>query len=239
MKKTLFQLFIILLTAGVYGSAYAQQLVNVQVTMIPPVSPYLNQMLSSANGRMMVQVTFNSQPGSTINVKLAGRLERLSPSPLSIELSPSFFPAQPVTLQAGVPLFLTNNLLQQSFGNLNESNLVFSGTSPDALKENISYKLPEGLYRLCIVAYSYGQGNQLLSDPNGGCATFSVCYKAAPPQLVQPVNSTLLSGTLQKVIPTSPLVFSWTAPTSTCGLSTAMVDYDLEVKKIFPGFISR
>ncbi len=235
MKNTLSRLFFLLLLAGVCSSAYAQPMVNVQVNVIPPVSPYLNQMLSSAGGRMMVQVTFNSQPGSTINVKLAGRLERLSPSPLSIELSPSFFPAQPVTLQGGIPLFLSNNLLQQSFGNLNENNLIFSGTSPDALKEGISYKLPEGLYRLCIVAYSYGQGNQPLSDPNGGCTTFSVCYKAAPPQLVQPVNSTVLSNSLQKIIPTSPIIFSWTAPASTCGMSTAMVDYDLEIKKIFPG----
>ena len=234
MRTTLYYFFFMLMMMG-YQYSSAQQLVNVQVTMVPPVSPYLNQMLSSAGGRMMVQVTYNGQPGTSLNIKLAGKLERLSPSPLTIELNQSFLPAQPIILQAGVPLFLTNNLISQSFGNLNENNLVFSGTSPSALKEGITYKLPEGLYRLCVVAYSYGQGGQQLSAPNTGCATFTVCYKAAPPQLIQPVNSVVLSGTLPIVKPSSPFIFSWTAPVSTCGIATSMVEYDFEIRKILPG----
>lgn len=232
MKRWLLYFFIFL---AAHSQVQAQLPVSVQVTVVPPASPYVNQLLSGNGGRLMVQVLFNSQPGSTISVKLAGRLERISPSPLSIELSPSFQPAQPITLQAGVPLMLTSNLIQQSFGNFREENLILTGTSPSALKDGLTYKLPEGVYRLCIVAYSFGQGNVQLSNPNAGCATFSVCYKAAAPQLVQPVNSAVVGSTLTKVMPTSPLVFTWTAPTSTCGLSTSMIDYDFEIRRIFPG----
>ncbi|HEY0677495.1 MAG TPA: hypothetical protein VGD17_04380, partial [Chitinophagaceae bacterium] len=235
MKITLSFLFTILILICENKISKGQALVNVQVNVIPPVSPYLNQMLSTVNGRLMGQITFNSQPGGTIQIKLAGKLERLSPSPLTIELNPAYLPAQPITLQAGIPLLLTNSIIEQSFGDFNENNLVYSGISPSTLREGNTYKLPEGLYRLCLVAYSYGQGNQLLSNPLAGCATFSVCYKAAPPQLVQPVNSIAVQSTLPVVTPASPLIFTWTTPTSTCGLSTAMVDYEFEIKPVLPG----
>jgi len=214
---------------------HAQQPVTVTVTMIPPVSPYLGQMLSPAGGRFMVQVLYSAQPGTSIQVKLAGRLERISPSPLSIELSPSFVPAIPLTLQSGIPMMLNNTNIQQSFGNLNENNLVFTGTSPSQLKEGVNYKLPEGIYRLCLVAYSYGQGSVPLSNPAAGCASFSVCYKASAPQLVQPVNGTVVISSIPKIQPASPMVFSWTAPTSTCGLMTSSIEYELDIRRVFPG----
>ena len=72
MKSSLSFFIIITLIIGGFQRSTAQSVVNVQVTMVPPVSPYLNQMLSTVNGRLMVQVTFNSQPGSTLNIKLAG-----------------------------------------------------------------------------------------------------------------------------------------------------------------------
>ena len=230
MKRILTYLLFLFAASNVYA-----QPVTVQVTMVPPVSANLGQLLSPVNGKLMVQLLYNSQPGSSVQLKLAGKLERLSPSPLSIELSPSFMPALPITLQAGVPLMLTNSQVQQSFGNLKEGNLVFTNTSPAALKDRISYKIPEGLYRLCIVAYSYGQGNQPLSNPAAGCGTFTVCYKAAAPQLIQPVNSAMVESTEIVVKPASPLVFTWTAPASTCGLVTSLVDYDFEIRRVFPG----
>ena len=54
MKSSLSFFIIITLIIGGFQRSTAQSVVNVQVTMVPPVSPYLNQMLSTVNGRLMV-----------------------------------------------------------------------------------------------------------------------------------------------------------------------------------------
>ena len=76
MKRSLLYILVLLFTT-VSARAQTQTPVNVNVTMVPPVSPYLNQALSTVNGRLMVQLLYTGQ--GSIQVKLAGRLERLSP----------------------------------------------------------------------------------------------------------------------------------------------------------------
>ena len=71
--------------------------VSLRVTVIPPVSPYFDQMLQqTAAGRFVVMVAGGSPAGGQLRVKIAGRLERLSPSPFTIALNPNFQPQQPI-----------------------------------------------------------------------------------------------------------------------------------------------
>jgi hypothetical protein len=210
--------------------------VSLRVTVIPPVSPYFDQMLQqTAAGRFVVMVAGGSPAGGQLRVKIAGRLERLSPSPFTIALNPNFQPQQPIFLALGAPVTLNSFQLQQTFGNLADNNLALQSVAFGDIKQGINFKLPEGTYRICFTAYNFDQPGfvQPISDPNIGCATFTICYKASAPQFVQPVNSINLNTGVPTVTPSYPLMFNWTVPNSSCGFAIPPLTYDLEIHELF------
>jgi len=210
--------------------------VSLRVSVIPPVSPYFDQMLQqTAAGKFVVFVAGGSPTGGPLRVKIAGTLERLSPSPFTISLNPNYQPLQPVILNLGAPVTLNSFQLQQTFGNLADNNLALQSVSLSDIKQGINFKLPEGTYRICFTAYNYDLPGftQPISDPNAGCATFTICYKASSPQFVQPVNSMNLNSSIPDITPTYPQTFNWTAPNSTCGLALGPITYDLEIHELF------
>ncbi|MDP4254808.1 MAG: hypothetical protein Q8938_12435 [Bacteroidota bacterium] len=236
MNKHGFLLTLLLAAATV--SAQVSYPVTIRTTVIPPVSPFFDQMLSSiTGGRLMVMVTGNSPSGRPLQVKLAGSLQRLSPSPFTINLNPNFQPAQPINLPPSVPVTLSNNLLEQTFGNFNTNNLIFQSISVNDLRDGLNYKLPEGTYRICFTAYNFTDAGNLrpLSDPNSGCSIFTICYKASAPQFIQPVNGINLNSSMPVVNPAYPLQFTWTVPQFTCASALPRISYDLEMHEIFPG----
>ena len=234
-KETIILLIAMLLFRNAYGQQ--QYPVTINTSIIPPMSPYFNQMLAQSGGRLNVQVMNNSVSGASVQIKIVGKVECLSPTPFSISLNPSFVPQRPITLGPMQSMVLTNDLLQQTFGNLSEHNILFDGITLAGLREGVNYKLPEGMYRLCFVAYSYdpsGQGRPL-SDPNLGCTTFNVCYKAAAPQITQPVNGMAVQDGISTIPPGSPVIFAWTPPSATCGILPGGITYDLEIKEVLSG----
>ena len=238
-RRLLTMLVSVVMLMGTIGNLKAQPYqVTVRTTVIPPVNPFFDQMLSSpAGGRVLVMITGSSPSGAPQQIKLMGILQRLSPSPFTITLSPNFQPAQPIMLSPGIPLTLNNDLLEQSFGNFNLNYLVFQGISPNDIRDGLNYKLPEGTYRICFTAYDYTDQGYIrpLSDPNGGCSVFTVCYKASAPQFVQPVNGLNLNSSINVVNPAYPLMFSWTVPHFTCAASLPPISYDLDLHEIFNG----
>ncbi|NIG56418.1 hypothetical protein [Chitinophaga sp. Cy-1792] len=236
MKQFLrYIILLVSMTFALETKAQNQYPVVITPVVIPPVSPYLGQMLAQAGGRLSVMVRYVNS--GTMAVRIVGHLERLSPAPFTIALNPSFIPRQPIILQGMQPMMLTNDLINQTFGNLTESNLVFDGITLSAIREGVNYKLPEGMYRLCFTAYTYDQSGQgrLASDPNMGCTTFNICYKAAAPQFTQPVNGMSVSSNITNVKPNSPMVFSWLPPAATCGAIPPGVNYDFEIRELLQG----
>jgi len=241
MIKTSFSritMMLLLLTALCGGVEAQPYTVSIRTTVIPPVSPFFDQMLSNVTGgRLIVVVSGGNPTGAPLAVKLAGVLQRLSPSPFTVTLNTSFQPNQPINLMTGVPLTLTNDLLEQAFGNFTPTNLSFQDISINDLRDGLNYKLPEGTYRICFTAYNFNDVGYTrpISDPNAGCSIFSVCYKASAPQFVQPVSGVDISTNMTTVNPAYPLIFSWTTPHYTCAGALPPLTYALELHQLFPG----
>ncbi len=221
--------------------AQASYPVSVRVAVIPPVTPYFDHMLQGTGG-MHLMVNLFAAPSVTggagqYQVKITGTLERLSPAPFTLSMNTNFQPQQPIFVPLGTSVMLNGYQLMQGFGNLIDNYVILQGISFSGIKEGINYKLPEGTYRLCITVYDYSDVSYArpLSDPNASCAVFTVCYKASAPQFVQPVNAINLMNSLTTVSPSHPLIFSWTAPNTTCGSAIPPLSYDLEIHQIFNG----
>src|SRR6185312_10046172 len=238
--------FLLLASAG-----RAQFTVGVQVNVIQPVPPSLPQLRADMMGNRTGQL--NQDLGSHVSVvlryagtgqqriKLAGTIERVSPAPMGVSLRPDYQAAQPIVLAAQQPILpVTRDMLQNAFGNFNENSLVYTNCDLNTLRQNgIDFKLPEGVYRVCVTAYDYDRPgfSAPLSAPGTGCAYFTICYTAAAPQLILPVSTFVnASGGFQDLTPHSNLVqFTWTPPGTTCGMPMGPLTYDLEIRRVFAG----
>ncbi|WP_367914322.1 hypothetical protein [Leadbetterella sp. DM7] len=222
-----------------------QQPVRVNVTIMQPVTPYLPQLAADIRGgnaeqslsdKLIVRVVNTSN--TTLRLKLSARIERMSPSPASVSLRPDYQPAQPLILRPQQSIQLDRSLIEETFGNFSRRQLVFDNLDLSDLQQNkINYKLPEGIYRICIEAYDYDKPGQAvpLSTVGTGCTIFTICYTAAAPRFTMPVATVMQQGFVP-FTPQSPQIqFAWTPPASTCGLPMGMITYDLEIREMYAG----
>ena len=239
----------VLLLLSVTGQA--QFPVRVQVNVVQPVPPYLPQLKADLAGNHYGQLNQDISSHLSIilsytgrsqqRIKLAGSIERVSPSPLGVSLRPDFQPAQPIIMgPQQAMLSLNSALLQTAFGNFAENSLVFTNCDLNTLRQNgIDYKLPEGTYRICVTAYDYDHPgfSAPLSPPGTGCAYFTICYTASAPQFILPVTTLLQSNSgFTDVTPRSTQVqFTWTPPATTCGMPLGPLTYEIEIRRVFNG----
>ena len=223
--------------------------VIVTTTAIPPVSSFLNLAYSSSGsgvrGTVLQQSIDSSLFSNPYNFKVAGRLERLPPSAFLIELKPATIPLLPrINLLLSVPYPLTATDFQNAFGNFDTKNLNFSGVAAnDIIQPGNNFKLPDGIYRICFTVLGELRGvtggpsgtYKPVSAPGQGCATFTICTKGgSAPQFTQPVSNLSISSSIPVIRPTSPVVFTWTTPTSICGTPPSGYRYDFEIWEILP-----
>lgn len=209
--------------------------VLINTRILPPVNPVIGKTIQS-NGLISL-VNYNNASGGTVQVKLFGKIECISPTPFSVSLNPNYQLQQPVSLVAAQPLQLNASQVLEAFGNFNPANLQSSGIAIESLKDkNNNFRLPDGIYRICIYA-RYFTANGIganASDPNLGCTNFTICSKASAPQMTQPVSNFNINSEMVTVQKISPLVFSWTAPSTTCGVNLSSLSYDFELRELLP-----
>lgn len=242
-----FFLFITLLSTS---KVQAQYDINVTTIVRQPVSPFLMNLANTDGSLNMTAATNDLVNNLSVilrntgnqqrAVKLHVKIERISPSPMSISIKDSYQPQSPIILQPNQTLQLSPNLIEEAFGGFSKNNLRFDNISLSELRSNgVNYKLPEGQYRFCVTAYDYNQPGQSmpLSAPGTGCANFRICYSASAPQFLMPVSSMQsFNNDFEEVVPTSSQIqFSWTPPTTTCGLPMGALNYDLEIREMYPG----
>lgn len=213
---------------------------NVIVTnmVVPPVNAAIGS--SVLSGNVTPTLLYNNAGGGSTQVKVFGRLERLAPSSLNIALNAGYAQQAPVTLTAGVPLRLTPGQVMDALGGLMPGNLSVSGIGVNELRDAAgNFALPDGTYRMCFYARYVDPATGALganaSDPAGGCTTFGICASASAPQLTSPVNNFNLGSEMVTVQKVTPVVFTWTPPTSTCGGQMGLVTYDLEIRLLLQG----
>src|ERR1700676_845106 len=227
----------ILLLQFVMNSLLAQPFsVVVTTTAIPPLNPAISQgILSGQVNTLLINTTVGA---GNLQVLVFGRIDCLSPSPFSIALNPNYFQQTPIVLVKGIPVQLNPNQMYSAFGNFNPGNLVTTGVNISSLTDaNNNIQLPSGTYRICFAARSFsptGGIGPYVSDPNSGCGPFTICNKASAPHFTQPVNNFSINSSISTTNPSSPVVFSWTTPTSTCGAILNLLNYDFEIHELLP-----
>lgn len=196
----------------------AQEII-ITLNIIPPYSAYVYD-YADLTGQAIITLTNTTT--EVKEVRLEGSMTN-STAGLFVRTNPGHRGPAPIVVPAGGSVVLSSQPGSMDF--LDPQNVT---TNADELVQRSivqSGQLPEGVYRLCVEAYDYN-GPQLLSQPGGGCFSFSLYY-ANPPIITQPVNGTVLSAYM-----TNP-VFTWTPPLG--NLAGALIEYDLLVTPVFEG----
>ncbi|HTO37916.1 MAG TPA: hypothetical protein VL021_05785 [Brumimicrobium sp.] len=234
----------VILTLSLTGKVQAQNpafpiAVSMHVNSpVPPHLPMLEQDLTGGAGSFANRIvgTIKNNGNTNLNVKLYGRLERMSPSPISMALSPSYQAEIPITVPAMEVLNLSQGMIDQAFNGFSSSTLIFQGTSMNELQSlGMNYKLPEGTYRLCIEAYDFSSAGKTvpLSTPGMGCSVFQICYSASAPKIQLPVTSNM-GYEFEDYVPMSSIMhFNWLPPLTTCGAIMPNFNYKLEVFELY------
>jgi hypothetical protein len=102
MKKKLFLLYAFVI---VFFSSYFSQTYPFTINTIlqPPSSPYLSDYFAIGSDKLTANVTFNDFNEPSWNFKLRLTIESNN---IKIQTSPTFIPAQPITIYPGTPLLL-------------------------------------------------------------------------------------------------------------------------------------
>ncbi len=174
LKKTLIGsfVFLVIFIFGFNNNLHAQYPIKVNVQVLPPYSPFLNDYLGFKN-KTVLTVTNTSNQDRNIYLKAT-----LSNSQNFVaKTKDNYLPATPIFLKAGqmTSLLADENLgdsfkeenLDIDYGNYNLADIIRDGVMPD------------GNYTLCVTAYDFNTQEQL-SDENMGCKLFIIRYLNAP-----------------------------------------------------------
>tara|TARA_R110000868_G_scaffold271087_1_gene530581 strand:+ start:2963 stop:6085 length:3123 start_codon:yes stop_codon:yes gene_type:complete len=208
LKKALFLIVLVLaLPLWGQGGTFPVQIIP-QVTPPPPI--YLSNYAdaSTLNSPLRVQITLNDLNIQSREVRLKVYFQG---SGLNFQSNDFVTGANPLFLEGGVPLILTNTELAPYFRFEN-----IAGISPNVYGNSI----PEGTYQFCFEVFDVATGNRL---SNKSCAT-TVIFKNEPPFLVSPRNKTNIAETNPQNI-----VFQWT-PRS---INVTNVEYELSLVEIW------
>ena len=78
--------------------------ITVSTVVMPPLPPYLAQLSRDVSRHLSISLRYFSPNGGNVRIKLAGKIERLSPSPISVSLRPDYVPSQPIPMGPQQPI---------------------------------------------------------------------------------------------------------------------------------------
>lgn len=229
-------IFTLVLWILVSLAAIAQDVI-VTVTPVQQVLPPQVLMYIDNPGKFFgVQLTNNTDREQQIYIGM--QIEQKNPSVgLALSTPPKRQPQRPIVLAAHSTVNLTSLEIKNLFKHIPSNEISAPAGLFDDYQNGSFALLPEGEYEAHLTAYRWSNpqlNNPLVvSNPSGGMAHFTVCYKAQAPQFIVP-NPRLTGANLPEIDPIAPL-FYWTEPTLTCNPAAQSYRYDFRVVEVLPG----
>ena len=186
--------------------------VQVSTVVLPPYSVHLSDYTTSE--KLAVNVLFNDPVRFELTVKLKVTIEGKN---ITLSTKQEFNP-KPIYLQSGFPERLTGIDLAPYF---EPNNLNFQGLDRRAFEQTGA--LPEGVYRICIEVWEYGQNKKV---SNAGCSTVWMILND-PPIINYPKN-----GEKIKILDPQLVIFNWTPRHTGSPNAAFSTEYDFELVEV-------
>lgn len=213
LAKTAILGFLLLLVG--FGNLFAQTAVRITTNVIPPYSPYIQDYPGTGN---RVQVFISNLSGTTLNVRLLGKLE--GDNGVVIRTSANYRPLQPLRL---LPTDVNRLISRTELEGLFDLNQI----EVQGMDKNLLYRglpLPEGNYQLCVQAFDNATTRPLSDEFPMGCSGLIPVRVVEPPILLFPqADAEIVANTPQTQ------VFTWSPPV---GILPNQVEYTLRIVEL-------
>ncbi len=212
MKKRLIFTLLILCQFSLIRSQ-----VNINITALPPFTPFLSDYLSPAKLNDVSVSIFNSNP-QEVRLKFKFYLRNISKGTY-IGIKENVAPANPFILNANEFKIITVSDIKNLYGNLGLESFDVQGI--DVLRIIADGNIPDGYYELCVQAFDFdapGFSKPMSGSAPGGCFSFEILY-ADPPTDIRCDNEILnysFGGAVPEIVTpagTQMHTLSFTAPT--------------------------
>lgn len=211
--------------------------VIVNITPVQRVLPPQLLLYVSDPGKYF-NITLTNTTSQQQNVYLALSIQQTMPSTsVSINIPSTFPPSSPFVIPANGTKTLTTMEMKTMFNHIPSNQIQTSPGLFDDYTNGSFGLLPEGDYEAHITAYRWAQPKLdppvVVSNPMGGKAYFTVCYKAQAPQFLMPVMQGALAGSNDVAdLDVLNALFSWTPVTITCAPTATQYRYALKVVEV-------
>ena len=216
--------------------AFAQEVI-VNITPVQEVLPP-QVMLYIADPGKYFNISLTNTSSQPQDVYLGLQVQQETPSSgLSISTPPKRQPSAPLTIPANGVRQLTMTEIKTLFNHIPSNEIMGTpGLIGDYTNGSFGL-LPEGRYKAVLTAYRWSKPQLakpvVVSNPLGGTAYFTVCYKAQAPQILMPVamGSSLESSNVASLDVLNPM-FTWTQPVVACNPTASSYKYSIKIVEV-------
>ena len=229
-------IFVFLLSMMSTLMAFAQEVI-VNITPVQEVLPP-QVMLYIADPGKYFNISLTNTSSQPQDVYLGLQVQQETPSSgLSISTPPKRQPSAPLTIPANGVRQLTMTEIKTLFNHIPSNEIMGTpGLIGDYTNGSFGL-LPEGRYKAVLTAYRWSKPQLakpvVVSNPLGGTAYFTVCYKAQAPQILMPVamGSSLESSNVASLDVLNPM-FTWTQPVVACNPTASSYKYSIKIVEV-------
>ncbi len=182
--------------------------------LIPPHSPFLADFTEPAAQNLLFTLQLLDHPSGSMDVRLK---LRITGGGVTLTTNNNWIPPS-INLNTGIPQLFSGYDLMEYF---DPYHLDFQGISREQFIQNGGL-LPEGFYEVCLQAFNYDPGQDVIASNNACANAFLEYYD--PPEVTQPIGE-------QQVFNPQTLLFNW-LPYHPVG--SFITEYDLQVWKVNP-----
>ncbi len=216
---------------------------DVTVTAKPKFTPILGDFLDNPAKYININVRGG---GTQQDVYFLFKIEQVAPAGnASIATKAGWRPKQPIMVRATGTTLVNSTQISQHFADVSTNDINTVGVEVDDYQNyaTASTRIPEGVYNLCVYACDFNapMGSlKPLSNPQAGCTTIKICYKADAPRWIAPSHYSVrdrsrITPDRFIVKPKANIRFQWTAPSTTCGISPSNTTYQLRLVELLEG----
>ena len=238
MNRLRLHILSLIIVLGAVLKASAQD-VMVTVNPVQPTLPPQAMLYVDSPGNYF-NVSIVNSSGETQNLYLVMNLEQASPnSGLFVRIPAQYQPPKPITVAAGGTHILSMVEMKTLFDHVPADKIA---TTPGLFSDYTGGAfglLPEGLYRMRLVAYRWEPGRDapiMLSSPSSGQCIFNVCYKAQAPEFLMPMAAVGASAAMPVcTMDKHNALFTWKEPVVACNPGAARFTYSIKVVQVVNG----
>lgn len=219
------------ITALILALPVFSQEVTVMVNPVQQVLPPQAGLYLTNPGRYFTIQLFNNTDEPQY-VHLGMQIQQHFPNEelwLSTNMETGHIPRQPITIAPNQHKTLNAIEMAHLFDHFTNGDVYIRDGRHVNVTDGDYGRLPEGQYEVFVTAYKWNPdlaSPVVVSAPNEGNATFSICYEANPPQFTYPVMTALDGGfdNLQVVrVNKNDPSFEWNPPSLNC--NATMVNF--------------